>query len=112
MAAEPIGGSEQLLTYFHGLHAQQLSQTPRSFSDYISPRQSLSAGAFQQGMHNHSTSASLSQDLMNLAQMINADAATGDSVLFSSLSDGVIHRGGPTPGSLLFQDTPTADDRA
>jgi len=110
MTADSFGNSDQLLTYLHGLQRQHLCQTPRSIGDYISPRQSLSAGAFQ-GVNNHGTSSSWKNDLVNLAQMINTEAAAGDSILASSLSDGVIHRGGPPPGSLLFPDPPAANER-
>lgn len=110
MAADSFGNSDQLLTYLHGLQRHHLCQTPHSISEYISPRQSLSAGAFQ-GVQGHTTSASWNNDLVSLAQMMNTEVAAGDSILASSLSDGVIHRGGPPPESLMFPDAPAANDR-
>lgn len=102
IAADTLGNnSSKLLTYLHGLQKHHLSQTPRSFADYYSPRQSLSSGGFQA---HPAASASWSSDLLSFAHIMSSDAP-GDQTLYSSLSDGVIHRGGPTPGSLLFNDT-------
>lgn len=111
MTADSFSHPDQLLTYLQGLQRHHLSQTPHSISEYLSPRQSLSAGAFL-GVHGHPSSASWNNDLMNLnlAQMMNTEVP-GESILYSSLSDGVIHRGGPTPGSPLLHEF-SADEQA